>query len=56
MDRVQQILDEIRGVSSLYGVTSWEKEFLNSIKGAASLSAKQEAVLKRIEEKVFGSD
>lgn len=52
--RVERITDEIEGVASQYGVTSWEREFLESVGERATLSEKQEAVLSRIETKVFG--
>lgn len=56
-DRVQRVLDEIEGVASTYGVTSWEKnEFLPSIRTASVLTEKRERVLREIEEKVFGED
>jgi hypothetical protein len=53
-ERVERINNEISGVSSMFNVTSWEKEFLKSIHGRQSLSDKQEGVLAKIEEKVFG--
>ena len=53
--RVERIHEEIDGVASQYGVTSWEREFLESVSERATLSEKQETSLSRIEEKVFGS-
>lgn len=53
-DRVGRILVEIRSVASAYGVTSWEREFLHSIRGYPRLSEKQRATLAKIEGKVFG--
>jgi NAD-dependent DNA ligase len=54
--RVERILEEIDGVAAQYGVTSWEREFLHSIDDLYSLTPKQEAILDRIEEKVFSDD
>ena len=53
-ERIAKIESEIRGCASLYGVTSWERNFLTSIKTQSSLSAKQQDTLKVIEDKVFG--
>lgn len=55
-ERIARIEAEIRGVAAQYGITSWEREFLASIKQRAALSDKQEAVLAKIEAKVFGGD
>lgn len=55
-ERIDCINKEISGVASMFNVTSWEKEFLKSIEGRSSLSDKQESVLAKIEEKVFGED
>lgn len=52
--RVERIEEEIEGVASQYGVTSWELTFLESIKELAHLSEKQADVLVSIEVKVFG--
>lgn len=52
--RVSRILEEISGVASAYGVTSWERTFLHSIHGIPRLSDKQRDVLAKIEGKVFG--
>jgi len=54
--RVDKIDDEISGVASQYGVTSWELEFLESIKTRTVLSEKQLKILTGIEEKVFNAD
>lgn len=54
--RVQKIEDEIEGVASQYGVTSWDREFLDSIKSRTLLTEKQEKVLGEIEQKVFEGD
>jgi hypothetical protein len=51
--RVKRINEEMKGVSSLFGITSWEKNFLLSIENRKSVSEKQEKILARIEEKVF---
>ena len=52
-DRVDALEREASGVWASYGVTSWERTFLYDVKHRESLSAKQEAVLKQIEKKVF---
>lgn len=52
--RVERIQEEISGVASQYGVTSWERNFLESVKERSALSEKQEDVLSKIEAKVFG--
>jgi hypothetical protein len=53
-NRVERIEQECEGVWSQYGVTSWERNFLESVKERSSLSEKQEETLTKIEEKVFG--
>jgi len=52
--RVERIEEECDGVWSQYGVTSWERNFLESVKERSALSEKQEDVLSKIEAKVFG--
>lgn len=52
--RVEKIEEECDGVWSQYGVTSWEREFLESVKERSTLSERQEDVLSKIEAKVFG--
>lgn len=52
--RVERIQEEISGVASQYGVTSWERNFLDSVSERATLSERQEDVLSRIETKLFG--
>ena len=52
--RVSRIEIEISGVGSLFNITSWEKDFLRSINSRDSISPKQENILIKIEEKVFG--
>ena len=52
--RVERIEEECDGVWSQYGVTSWERSFLESVKERSTLSDRQEDVLTKIEEKVFG--
>ena len=52
--RVEKIEKECDCVWSQYGVTSWERNFLESIKEQSTLSEKQEEVLTNIETKVFG--
>lgn len=55
-ERIQRINKEIGGVASLFGITSWEKNFLSSIEKCRSLSDKQEKTLVKIENKVFGEN
>lgn len=52
-DRITRIQDEIRGVVAQYGVTSWERKFLDDIKRWPSITERQEAILAKIEAKVF---
>lgn len=52
--RVEKVQEEISGVASQYGVTSWERDFLDSVVERSVLSDKQEIILAKIEEKVFG--
>lgn len=52
--RIEKIEDEIEGVAAQYDVTSWEREFLESVKTRTVLSEKQMHILAQIEEKVFG--
>jgi hypothetical protein len=52
--RVEKIEEECDGVWSQYGVTSWERNFLESIKERSTLSERQEETLTKIEAKVFG--
>jgi hypothetical protein len=54
--RVEKVEEEIEGVASQYGVTSWEREFLESVKERTVLSEKQAKILEQIEEKVFGGE
>jgi len=51
--RVKRINEEMKGVASLFGITSWENNFLLYIENRKSISEKQEKILARIEEKVF---
>lgn len=51
--RVEKIEEECDGVWSQYGVTSWERNFLESVKERSALSEKQEDILTKIEVKVF---
>lgn len=53
-ERVERIHEEIDGVAAQYGVTSWEREFLDSVAPRSWLSDRQEEILSKIEEKVFG--
>lgn len=54
--RVDRILAEISGVAAQYGITSWEREFLASVKERGYLSQKQDAILVKIEQRVFGDE
>lgn len=54
--RVEAIEKECSGVWGQSGITQWERDRLDEWKGKANLSEKQEAVLKTIEGKAFGSD
>ena len=54
--RIEKIEEEIEGVASQYGVTSWERARMEEWKDRAFLSEKQEAILEQIEEKVFGEE
>ena len=55
-ERVDRITAEVSGVAAQYGITSWEREFLASVAARTSLSAKQEAILAKIEQRVFGEE
>lgn len=55
-ERILRIEKEIRGVTSLYQITSWEKDFMASIKQRFVLTTKQEETLSSIEGKVFGGE
>jgi hypothetical protein len=52
--RVERLEEECDGVWSQYGVTSWERDFLESIKERSHLSERQQGILAEIEKKVFG--
>ncbi len=51
--RIDRIEKEIRGGASLFGVNSWEKQFMADIKSRQTLTQRQEDVLAGIEKKVF---
>lgn len=53
-ERVAAIEAECSGVWASYGVDAYERSFLNSIRNKTDLSIKQEELLKRIENRVFG--
>lgn len=53
-DRIADIQKEISGVTSLYGITAWEKNFLTELADYDRGSINQMRCLARIEEKVFG--
>lgn len=52
--RVAKIRKEVSGVYAQYGITSWEREFLDSVAARSTLTTKQESVLSKIEGKVSG--
>lgn len=52
-ERVEGIEKECSGVWSSYGVTAWERSFLQSIKLHVNLSQKQDEILLEIEKKVW---
>lgn len=53
-ERIDRILSEIDGVASLFGVTSWEREFLASVKAQSyPITDRQAKTLLSIEKKVF---
>lgn len=54
--RVRRIQEEVGHAASLFGITSWDRTFLDSVAQAATLSPKQETALARIENKVFGTE
>lgn len=54
--RVVKIEEECSGVWSSYGITMWERTFLNSVKEQPSLSARQIDIMEQIEEKAFPND
>jgi len=56
LERIERIENEIRGVVSLYGITSWEREFLNNGKTRQFMTEKQLDILAGIEKKVFGGN
>lgn len=55
-ERVERIEKETSGVHAQYGITSWELDFMRSVRSRNALSEKQEAVLAKIEDKVFGEE
>lgn len=55
-ERVARIHAETSGVEAQYGVTSWERQFLQSVSAQQWLTAKQEDILSRIETRVFGDN
>lgn len=54
MERVGAIERETSGCASLYGIDSYDREFLSNAKAHPALTPKQEAFLRIIEKKVFG--
>ncbi len=55
-ERVDRILTEVSGVFAQYGITSWEREFLTSARERGYLNQKQDAILVKIEQRVFGEE
>lgn len=55
-ERLQRVIDGASGVRTETDVSSWEWDRLHEWRGQTSLSAKQEAVVQRVEAKVFGTD
>lgn len=53
-ERVAKIEKEISGCASLFGIDSWERNFLQSIAERSWLSEAQERSLIGIEHKIFG--
>ncbi len=53
-ERIEEIEQEISGVKSQYNITQFELDVMNSLKKLHFGSAKQNAILARIEIKVFG--
>lgn len=51
--RVARLIAEAGNCWSQFGVSSWERQFLDSIASRRSLSPNQEAKLTEIERKVF---
>lgn len=51
--RVERIEKECDGVWAEYGVTSWERTFLENIKTRSTLTPAQEDTLEKIGWKVF---
>lgn len=54
-ERVQRIRAECNLVWSQYGITLWERGFLNDVEMRTSLTFRQEEMLSEIERKAFGS-
>lgn len=52
--RIADIEEEIRGVKSQYGITSFEIQVMGTLKLQQSGSEKQLKVLANVEKKVFG--
>lgn len=55
-ERVEQIEAEISGVKSLYNITQFDLDVLNTLKKQRHGGAKQLKILAQIEVKVFGRD
>jgi hypothetical protein len=55
-ERATRVMQEISGVTGQFGVTDWELNFLRSNTESTwpNFTAKQEAVMQKIEAKVFG--
>lgn len=53
-ERIAAIEKECKGVWGQSGITDWERQRLDEWKHRASLSPKQEEILRQIENKAFG--
>lgn len=54
--RVKRIRGETSGVEAQYGLTQWDRNFLDSVEPRQSLTEPQEKVLRGIEAKVFSEE
>jgi len=52
-ERVDAIVKECSGVWAEYGITAWERRFLDDVGVYANPSSKQIAILEQIETKAF---
>ena len=54
--RLRSIKDECEGVWASFGITSWERDFLENIGQRTYLTESQKNILKDIEKKIFGNN